>query len=113
VEYISGMIPTEKAKIVKSPDGKSYYAENSLLSISTKPLLIKMENSKLWVIRIGTSMSQSSVCIIERGLYRVSVEFAVSTRDKMVFEGETQEKVPSAQRIVWSSSTIVDGRNPK
>lgn len=111
VETITGMIPTEKAKVVNIHDNKPVYADNSLLSISTKPILVKMENSNLWVVRIGTSMSQSSVCIMKKGLFRVSVEFAVSSRDKKVFEGQTQAKVPPAQRIVWSSSTIVDGRD--
>ncbi len=110
VELASEVLADEGA-YVEGVDGKKYLVHDSMVDIATNRLRLKLGNTGLAVIRAGVCLSQASVCPVVRGIYRVRVEYALSSADLKYFNRTTGSTVPAPDdSIVWSASTIVDAR---
>jgi hypothetical protein len=91
------------------PDGQQYVTQDSLLDVAVVRLRVTMGSPGLAVVRARASLSCSNICIVPKGVYRVTAQYAVSSQDLRYFSKLTGSN-RRLDEVAWVASTIVDAR---
>ena len=97
--------------LLEEKDGKRYFKPFSRLKTRFAGLRVQLtEDRRICKVEPGTMMSFSNCAPALRGIYRVSVELALTEEGTTEFINVTGAKLSPGERIVWAASTISDTR---